>query len=251
MKWYHSSLQNCFSRFDSWQACRQVGLQPRRCGATLGKPADEKEQQYSCLQTGLQPRRCGATPGKPAMLIIGITGTNGAGKGTVVEYLVEKEGFVHFSARAYITEILKKKGMVPDRENLISMGDELRRKYGPSALAILLFEEAVKTNKNCIIESIRTVGEIEELKKKGEFYLLAVDADPEIRYERIVKRGSDTDKMSYEKFREMEKLETENEDPNKMNIFACMKRADYVLKNNGTKEELFEQVKEVLKSILA
>ena len=29
-----------------------------------------------------------------AMIIIGITGTLGAGKGTVVNYLVEKKGFV-------------------------------------------------------------------------------------------------------------------------------------------------------------
>ena len=36
------------------------------------------------------------------MLIIGITGTLGAGKGTVVEYLVEKKGFDHYSVRAFL-----------------------------------------------------------------------------------------------------------------------------------------------------
>jgi len=179
------------------------------------------------------------------MLIIGITGTNGAGKGTVVDYLVQKKGFKHFSARAYITKLLEKEALKPDRENLINKGNELREKYGPSAITDLLYEGATKTGGDCIIESIRTVGEIESLKRKGDFKLLAVDADPEIRYERITKRGSDTDKISYEKFREMEKLETENEDPNKMNIFACMKRADYVLTNNGSLDELYKQIEEI------
>lgn len=178
------------------------------------------------------------------MKIIGITGTNGAGKGTVVGYLVKNKGFVHFSARAYITKLLEQEGLEPDRENLINKGNELREKYGPSAIAILLYDEAIKTGKNCIIESIRTLGEIELLKSKGEFILLAVDAEAEIRYERIYKRGLATDNVSFEKFRKLEKLETENSDPNKMNIFACIKKADYVLNNNGTQEELFRQIDE-------
>ena len=38
------------------------------------------------------------------MITIGITGTLGAGKGTIVDYLIEKRGFVHYSVRAFITE---------------------------------------------------------------------------------------------------------------------------------------------------
>ena len=43
-------------------------------------------------------------------VIIGITGTNGAGKGTVVEVLMEKHGFKHYSARGYLTKILNEQG---------------------------------------------------------------------------------------------------------------------------------------------
>ena len=38
------------------------------------------------------------------MVIIGITGTLGAGKGTIVDYLKEERGFLHFSARQFIIE---------------------------------------------------------------------------------------------------------------------------------------------------
>lgn len=41
------------------------------------------------------------------MIIIGITGTLGAGKGTVVEYLKTK-GFKHFSVREFLTQEIKK-----------------------------------------------------------------------------------------------------------------------------------------------
>jgi dephospho-CoA kinase len=41
-------------------------------------------------------------------MIIGITGTLGAGKGKIVEFLKEK-GFEHYSVREYLTQEIKKK----------------------------------------------------------------------------------------------------------------------------------------------
>ena len=45
------------------------------------------------------------------MITIGITGTLGAGKGTIVDYLVKNRGFVHYSVRAFITEEIKRRGL--------------------------------------------------------------------------------------------------------------------------------------------
>ena len=179
------------------------------------------------------------------MKIIGITGTNGAGKGTVVEYLVKNRGFLHFSARAFLMELLKKDGVEINRESLIKKGNQLRAKHGPSALVDLLYEEALKTGQNCIIESIRTVGEIESLKNKGEFLLLAVDADSKIRYERVVVRGSETDKVSFENFVKQEELEMKNEDVNKQNVAECIKRADILLKNDLSIQDLENDIENI------
>ena len=38
------------------------------------------------------------------MIVIGITGTLGAGKGTIVDYLVKNKGFNHFSVRSFIAQ---------------------------------------------------------------------------------------------------------------------------------------------------
>ncbi|MBR5146904.1 MAG: AAA family ATPase, partial [Bacteroidales bacterium] len=45
------------------------------------------------------------------MNIIGITGTIGAGKGTIVDYLVKEKGYVHYSVREFLAEEVKKRGL--------------------------------------------------------------------------------------------------------------------------------------------
>lgn len=49
------------------------------------------------------------------MRIIGITGTMGAGKGTVVDYLVSNHGFKHYSARSVLNEMIAERKMEPGR----------------------------------------------------------------------------------------------------------------------------------------
>jgi dephospho-CoA kinase len=184
------------------------------------------------------------------MLIIGITGTNGSGKGTVVEYLVEKKAFVHYSVRGYLLELIREKGLPENRESMIRLANELRESNdSPSYLIDQLYEKAKTKGKNCIIESIRTVGEVNSLKSKGDFYLLAVEADPKLRYERILLRKSETDMISYENFLDNEKQEMQSTDPNKQNLSACMKMADFVLNNNGSIKELEEQVETILRKL--
>lgn len=183
------------------------------------------------------------------MIIIGITGTIGAGKGTVVEYLIDKKGFKHFSARAFLVEEIEKRGLENNRDNMVLVANDLREKNSPSFVADELFKRALESGNNCVIESLRTSGEIESLKSKGNFTLLAIDADPKIRYERIIGRSSSTDNISFEKFLADEQREMESTDPNKQNLSKCIGMADFVINNNGTLEELTSKLEEIMRNL--
>jgi dephospho-CoA kinase len=77
-----------------------------------------------------------------------------------------------------------------------------------------------------------------------------VDADRKTRFERTLKRWSETDKIDFEQFCIYEDREMQSTEPWDMNVFAVMKMADHVFTNNGTPDELFTQVEEALKKAL-
>lgn len=184
------------------------------------------------------------------MKIIGITGTIGAGKGTIVEYLINHHHFIHYSVRSFLLKEIENRGLGHDRDNMVIVANELRANHSPSYIIDCLFEEAVSGGKNCVIESIRTPGEIESLRKKGDFTLFAIDADPLLRYQRIVLRDSETDHITFKTFLENEKREMDSTDPNKQNLRRCIDLSDHIFLNNGTITQLFSAIESVIVKIL-
>jgi len=183
------------------------------------------------------------------MIIIGITGTLGAGKGTIVDYLVQQKNYAHYSVRQYLIEEINRLGLENNRDSMTILANHLRAKNSASFITDELFKKAVIKGKNAIIESIRTPGEIESLKAKGSFYLIAVDADPKIRYERIVHRASETDKISFETFLANEAREMNSTDPNNQNLKKCIAMADFTFDNNGDIALLHQQIEMVISKI--
>jgi len=180
------------------------------------------------------------------MKIIGITGTIGAGKGEVVNYLKEKQGFKHFSVRDYIVREIEKRGLEINRDHMREVANDLREKHGSSFIIEELYREALEKGENCVIESIRTAGEVEFLKSQKDFEFWAVDASQQLRYERVVLRKSVTDQISFEKFVADEDHEMRSTDPAHQNLSACIALSDYLLQNNSSLTDLHTQIDKIL-----
>lgn len=184
-------------------------------------------------------------------MIIGITGTDGGGKGEVVDYLVTKKGYIHCSARSLWIDEIRKRGLEVKRENMRIVANSLRAEHGNDYLVAEYLRQAKEAGwKDVVIESLRAVAEAKMLKSHGGL-LLAVDADPHIRYERVQKRASESDRVTLEEFTKQEELEMNDPDPNGMQKAKVMAMADYTLQNNGTLGELHEQIEEILAKIAA
>lgn len=183
------------------------------------------------------------------MRVIGITGTNGAGKGTIVDYLVSKKGFVHYSVREFLVEKIRERGLEVNRTNMVRVANELRSAHHPAYIVEQLYDRAVMGGADCVIESIRTPGEVMHLSENARFHLFAIDADPEIRYGRISARNNETDKVTFREFLSEERREMASADPNSQNIAKCMQMAEYCFLNNGTIPELQKKIEDTLNEI--
>ncbi len=182
-------------------------------------------------------------------MIIGITGTDGAGKGTVVDYLVRQKGFEHYQARALILEEIAKRGVPDDRNQMRLVGNDLRRLHGNDYIIRTFLERARETGaKDVVIDSLRAVAEAETLKAAGGI-VLAIDADQRLRYERVQKRRSSSDQVSFEQFHDQEELEKNDPDPHGMQKQKVMEMSDYIIHNDNDTTELFRNVDEFLNQL--
>lgn len=172
----------------------------------------------------------------------------GAGKGTIAEFLLAK-GFKHYSVRAFLTEEISKRGLNVNRDNMVFVANDLRAKFGPGCIVEELCKRAAVAGGDTVIESVRCVGEVETLKNNKDAFLFGVDADIETRYARIVERGTNTDRVSFDEFVVQEQRESTLTDPTKGNLRRCIELADYNFKNDWTVEELQGKIEKVLEQI--
>ncbi len=182
--------------------------------------------------------------------IIGLTGRNASGKGTVASFLKESS-FVYHSLSDTLRDELKRRNLEESRDNLIMIGNSLREEGGPGILADLMISNLTSLE-NHIVDSIRNPLEVKSLRREYEnhnFSLISVDARPEIRYERLKQRNRAGDSSSWEEFLAQEKLEERSSDPNKQQIFETINEADYHIDNSGSLSELKNKIRKIIDNL--
>lgn len=185
-------------------------------------------------------------------MIIGLTGKNASGKGEVAAYLKTK-GFIYYSLSDELREEAAKRNIEHSRENLISLGNELRERNGPECLAKKI-NEKIRNNKkkdngkNFVVDSVRNPFEAKELLKNRDFLLIGIDAPIGLRFQRLVERNRVGDAKTIEELKKQENMEnTKNETSQQLN--ETFKLAGKTVINNGSLENLHKKIDELLEEL--
>jgi len=173
------------------------------------------------------------------MKIICITGMPLAGKTLAASFAKEK-GIEVISMGEKIRKMMEKLN-VKDVGNFII---EIREKYGKDIIARECEEDIKKAKDFVIVEGIRSIEEVEYFRKFGEVYILAIHSSVKKRYERAIKRKRNDDPKNFEEFKERDLREL------KIGVGNVIALADYMIINEGSIEELRENILKTVDDIL-
>jgi dephospho-CoA kinase len=183
-----------------------------------------------------------------AKIIIGLVGQVACGKEAVKKYIAKKYNTQDCRFSTPLRDVVKRLDIPESRENLQKISTILRAGFGEDLLAKVISLDASKLDSEIvIIDGVRRMADIKYLKDLPNFYLIKVDADPKIRYERMKARNENTgDKdKTFEQFMTDQNNEAEKEIP------VVMDFAKIGINNNGTLEELYEKSDKIIGEILA
>ncbi len=178
-------------------------------------------------------------------MYLGLIGQNGAGKSSVCTYLISK-GFKVYSLSDIVRSWIAQHGGALDRDTLIETSNQLKLKYGSQFFAEETFKQAEALERVCF-DSVRHPEEVRFLKEKGTAFI-GIEADPEIRYKRVLSRGKETDHIEYDTFLRQDKRELSGESSGQ-NIGECLEQCRYTINNNGSYEDLTQAIDKILDQI--
>ena len=186
----------------------------------------------------------------PKRLIVCLTGMPGAGKSSVASFLKEK-GFLVVTMGDVIREEASRQGLEPTDINLGKMMLKLRQDLGPGAVGQIVLqklarEEGSNSNNNAVvIDGIRSIAEVEILKKAGHVRLLAIHASQDTRLKHLRERGRPDAPSDGDEFTGRDKRELS------VGVSEAIALANEMISNNDlTLEQLKQRAYDIVKEWL-
>jgi dephospho-CoA kinase len=176
--------------------------------------------------------------------ILGITGEIASGKGTITKYLTKEYKATSHRFSTALRDVAERMYLEENRENLQKLSTIFRENFDDNILSMVIYKDVEEdSNSLIVIDGVRRMADIEFLKKLPGFRLVYMEADIKNRYERITKRGenSDDNTKTFEEFEKDHQREAE------LQIKDLKSKADVVIDNNGTFEDLYKQANKIVK----
>ena len=175
-------------------------------------------------------------------LVIGLTGMPGSGKSLVVQ-AAQTLGYGVVTMGDVVREETAKQGLEPTPANIGKVMLELRKTNGDKVIAEKCIPKIVDLqNTRVTVDGLRSYIEVETFQKHlANFVLVAVHASPKTRFDRLSTRGRSDDPKTWEVFHERDMRELN------VGIGYAVALAEYVIINDGTREELNSKAAEVFK----
>lgn len=186
--------------------------------------------------------------------IIGLSGSNGAGKDSIGHILRDHYNYLFISVTDLLREEAKKRGLEPIRQVTSSISAEWRKQYGLAVLvdsSVTKYQDVANKYSGVVISSIRNPGEADGIHNYGGT-MIWVDADPKIRYERIQanlkSRGRLDDDKDFKQFIKEEEREMHHTgDETTLNMAGVKQKADIFIDNSeGGLDSLRDKLESVL-----
>jgi len=144
-----------------------------------------------------------------------------------------------------VREEAANRGLPPEREHLIRIGNLLRAEGGPGVLASRLLP---RLGTRDVVDSIRNPAEVQVLRGLPHFVLFGVRAVLESRFRRSLERARPGDPATLGGFRERE-LQENSADPAAQQLEATFGLADRLIENDGDLDALGRVIDEQLAAL--
>jgi cytidylate kinase len=181
--------------------------------------------------------------------IIGLCGTNGAGKDLVGELLASRHNYLFISVTELLRQEAKRRNVPVERQYLRQISAEWRREQGLSVLvdqAMAAFNQVADQYDGVVMASLRNPAEADRIHELGGT-MLWIDADPKVRYNRITGadrgRGGE-DNKTFEQFLHEEAAEMHKPadgDAASLNMLAVKERCDQVITNDSAEIDALDR----------
>jgi len=174
---------------------------------------------------------------------LGIMGEMGSGKGFASKYLSRKYGYRIITMGNFARALARKEHMKPSRENL----EKLQKKYSKKGDFIMekVLEEARESKKPVILDGIRKPSQAKMAMKELGVVLVDIEADPEIRFERMKKRGRKSGfPRTFEAFKKIEAREEKV-----FHIRKALGMAKYRINNGTDTRKFYKDLSSLMKKV--